>query len=95
MLSMYSFYNLDLFLEDDLLGMFNMPNLTSFILTILLRNDLVYWRVLNRIQESNQEEIRRFSHALDQLINERPSYFGVPFHLELMYDTIEDILHHE
>ena len=91
MLSMYSFYNLDLFIHDDLLGMFNMPNLTSFILTILFRNDLIYWRVLTRIQESNIDETHRFSHSLDVLINERPSYFGVPTHLELMYDTIMEL----
>ena len=37
------------------------------------------------------EETEQFFQSIKDLKGERPSYFGVPRHLELMDDTIDDL----
>jgi hypothetical protein len=91
LLSLYSFYNLDRVIDDSLLFQFNMPNLSSFAMTLLFRNDLVYASVFSSLQETNNEETEKYYIQILSLFDKRPAYFGVPRHLELMEDTIEEL----
>ena len=68
-----------------------MENLSSFVITLLFRNDELFNHIFNVLSELYKDDTEAYFDNVLNFYDEKPGFFGVPMHLELLQETIDKI----
>lgn len=84
--AIFTFYNIDKIIDTNHLNCFTVENLSSFVITLLFRNDELFHHLFKVLSDLYAEETDKYYNNILEFYEERPNFFGVPSHLELLED---------